>query len=124
MTLDAFKHLIEEHYGPLDNIGMLGELVATVENMMKGGSNLLPAVYNAAQEMRDTLASIQQISADDLEEDDEGEDSDGDDVCDNCHAAGVSISQTCPECGKTLCAECAAENEGFCGDCEAEREET
>jgi DNA-directed RNA polymerase subunit RPC12/RpoP len=56
-------------------------------------------------------------------EDDEDNEA-GDDVCDNCHTAGVPISQTCPECGRTLCANCAAEDDGLCGACAAERAET
>ena len=127
MTLDEFKRMIESNFGRAD-AGMLGELVATVENMVEGGSDLSSAIYNAAQEMRDTLAKIQTLCgddhADDLEDDDEGEDSDADDVCDNCHTAGVPISQTCPECGRTLCADCAAEDDGLCGACAAEGEET
>ena len=130
MTLDEFKRLIESDFGPAD-AGMLGELVATIENMMKGGSDLSSAIYNSAQEMRDTLADIQKIHDDDLADDltdefdaaleDESEDSDADDVCDNCFAAGVPISQTCPECGRTLCADCAAEDDGLCGACAAEK---
>ena len=130
MTLDEFKRMIEGDFGPAD-AGMLGELVATVENMVEGGSDLSSAIYNAAQETRDTLSNIQNLRKDDLDDDltDEfdaaldDEDSD-DDVCDNCYAAGVSISQTCPECGRTLCAGCAAEDDGLCGACAAERDET
>lgn len=130
MTLDEFKRLIESDFGPAD-AGMLGELVATVENLVMGGSDLSSAIHNAAQEMCDTLAEIQNLRDDDLSDDltdefdaaleDEG--GDADDVCDNCYASGVAVSQTCPECGRTLCADCAAENDGLCGDCAAKADD-
>lgn len=128
MTLDEFKRLIESDFGPTD-AGLLGELVAIVENMVAGGSELMSAIYNAAQEMRDTLAEIQRLGDDDLGDDltDEfdaalaaaldTEDGEGDDMCDNCYTSGVAVSQTCPICGRTLCADCAAENDGRCGEC-------
>lgn len=55
MTLDEFKRMIESGFGSAD-ADMLGELVATIANMIKGGSNLSLAICSAAQQMYDTLA--------------------------------------------------------------------
>ena len=53
-----------------------------------------------------------------IEEDDDDLDyQEGDDLCDNCGASQVPVSQTCPECGKTLCTDCAAEYDGYCTEC-------
>ena len=123
MTFEEFKRLIEADFGPTDS-GMLRELVDTVENMVAGGgSDLATAITNAAQEMRDTLADIQSLGSEDLDDEDTDEfdealdEEEGDDCCDNCMTSGIACSQTCPDCGKTLCAECAADNEGRCSEC-------
>jgi hypothetical protein len=130
MTFEEFKRLIEADFGPTDS-GMLGELVATIENMVAGGgSDLASAIYNAAQEMRDTLADIQSLGSEDLDDEDTDEfnevldEVEGDDCCDNCMTSGIACSQTCLDCGKTLCAECAAENEGRCSDCASNADDT
>lgn len=123
MTFEEFKRLIEADFGPTDS-GMLRELVDTVENMVAGGgSDLTTAITNAAQEMRDTLADIQSLTSEDIDDEDTDEfdealdEEEGDDCCDNCMTSGIACSQTCPDCGKTLCAECAADNEGCCSEC-------
>jgi hypothetical protein len=118
LTFEEFKRLIETDFGPTDG-GMLGELVDPVENMVAGGSDLSSAITNAAQEMRDTLASIQGLGDEEIDDEEEG----GDDCCDNCYTSGVDCSQTCPECGAVLCAECAAEDDGRCAQCVGNGEE-
>jgi hypothetical protein len=129
MTFEEFKRLIETDFGPADG-GILGELVDTVENMVAGGSDLSSAITNAAQEMRDTLADIQSLGSEDLDDEDTDEfdetldeEAGGDDCCDNCLTSGVDCSQTCPDCGAVLCADCAAENEGLCAKCTGAAEE-
>ncbi len=123
MTLEEFKRTIEADFGPTDS-GMLGELVETVANRVADGkTDLSNAIYNAAQEMRDTLADIQNLGDADLDDGDTDEfdvaldDEEGDDCCDNCMTSGLACSQTCPDCGAVLCAECAAENDGYCSEC-------
>lgn len=128
MTLEEFKRMIEDDFGPTDS-GMLGELVETVANMVAAGkTDLSTAIYNAAQEMRDTLADIQNLGDADLDDEDTDEfdealDEAGDDCCDNCMTSGIACSQTCPDCGAVLCAECAAENDGYCGECANDNED-
>jgi|WetSurMetagenome_2_1015567.scaffolds.fasta_scaffold24176_2 hypothetical protein len=130
MTFEEFKRLIEADFGPTDS-GMLGELVDTVENMVAGGgSDLATAITNAAQEMRDTLADIQRLGSEDLDDEDTDEfdealdEEEGDDCCDNCMTSGIACPQTCPDCGKTLCAACAADNEGRCSECSSSADGT
>jgi hypothetical protein len=126
MTLDEFKRMVEADFGPTDS-GMLGELIETVGNMIANGkTDLSSAVYNAAQEMRDTLADLQSLGDEDLGDEDTDEFDEalddeeakgGDDCCDNCLTSGVDCAQTCPSCGAVLCPECAVENEGRCANC-------
>lgn len=129
LTFEEFKRLIETDFGPTDG-GILGELVDTVEHLVAGGSDLSSAIYNAAQEMRDTLADIQSLGSEDLDDEDtdefdeaRDEEAGGDDCCDNCYTSGVDCSQTCPDCGAVLCADCAAENDGRCAKCVGAAEE-
>ncbi len=130
MTLDEFKRMVEADFGPTA-AGMLSELVETVGNLMANSkTDLSSAVYNAAQEMRDTLADLQRLGDDDLADEDTAEfdeelddEIEGDDCCDGCLTSGRACSQTCPACGAVLCADCAAENEGRCAACVSNAEE-
>ncbi len=124
MDFTAFRSLVEDNFGPADT-GLLGEFVRTVEGLVQEGRALLVAVGETAQEMRDTLLSLQCLSEDSTSEEEDFADEDDDDllyedVCDNCQSSGVLVEQTCPLCGKTLCAECAALNDGYCAECAGE----
>ncbi len=123
MDFAAFKRLVEDNFGPADT-GLLGEFVSTVEGLVQGGRDLFTAVYDTAQEMRDTLLDLQHLREDFADADlDDDDDELQDDVCDNCQSSGVLVEQTCPLCGKTLCAECAALNDGYCAECADEDED-
>ena len=52
---------ILRHFGLVDGDGMIGELYYTVLNLLEGGQDLQAALFNAAQEMRDTLSKIQDV---------------------------------------------------------------
>lgn len=124
MDCAAFKRLVEENFGPTD-AGLLGEFVSSVESLVQGGRDLFTAVYDTAQEMRDTLLDLQHLREDfaDVDPDDDDDERIEDDLCDNCQSSGVMVEQTCPLCGKTLCAECAVLNDGYCAECAGEDED-
>ena len=62
VAVDEFEKLVGENFGPVENTGMLAELVTTVEGMVEGGTDLPLAVWNSAQEMIDTLNKIQRMA--------------------------------------------------------------
>lgn len=58
-TVEGFKDYIEEHFGPVDNLGLLAELTSTVEGLMdQPGAILYTAVVNAVDEMTGLLRDV------------------------------------------------------------------
>lgn len=124
-TADGFKDYLEEHFGPLDNLGMLAELAGTVEELMQQPSTaLFMAVTSAVDEMQGTLRDIVRglraqdgLLDGDEEADEEPDECDESPSCAECLDPLLAGDATCSTpCGEVH-RQCYAAHLGTCRNC-------